>query len=545
MPRIVLENVYKNWGNYYAIDNLNLVIEDNSFISLLGPSGCGKTTTLRMIAGLETPTKGKITMDGVVVYDSEKGIDVHPSKRNIGFLFQNYALWPNMTVYQNIIFGLKNVKEEMVVVDNNLVAVKRIIHILKNAKKIIGFLNECFDKKGVFIESKALIALVDHYEISLGSAKTIYKYHFEKCEDPEAVAQVGITELTNLIDNVVAKYELKGIKFNDKFEQIDADGNVVKKVRKLDSEEIDLAVRRVSRIVKISEFMDRYPAELSGGQQQRVALARTMAPGPKILFMDEPLSNLDAKLRLEMRSELIRLHIDTKSTFIYVTHDQIEAMSLSTQICVLNNGVLQQYEEPLSIYKEPTNLFVADFVGNPSINFIEAVGKQNKDSSLDLSILEGKKVKFIPNKTFNIENVIKTFTEEKEKAEKAEEALILEGSRIEKINKDEVFKYAIANLDPNFYEKVRTFDYIIGVRPEFIKVGNKGIAGKIYSAMPTGVETTVKVTVGNYILTALEYGSILYTINNDTKIDFINDNILLFEKTTGRLIASGKIEIAD
>lgn len=124
--------------------------------------------------------------------------------------------------------------------------------------------------------------------------------------------------------------------------------------------------------------MNRYPAELSGGQQQRVAIARTLAPEPQVLFMDEPLSNLDAKLRLEMRYELQRLHVETGSTFVYVTHDQMEAMTLATKICLINNGVLQQYEAPLTVYSRPNNLFVADFVGNPSINFIEARGVQNE-----------------------------------------------------------------------------------------------------------------------------------------------------------------------
>ena len=143
-------------------------------------------------------------------------------------------------------------------------------------------------------------------------------------------------------------------------------------------EEIDLLVRKVARVVHVGMFMDRYPSELSGGQQQRVAIARTLAPEPRVLFMDEPLSNLDAKLRLEMRYELQRLHVETGSTFVYVTHDQMEAMTLATKICLLNNGVLQQYEPPLTVYNEPANTFVADFVGNPSINFINAIGNIKK-----------------------------------------------------------------------------------------------------------------------------------------------------------------------
>lgn len=170
MPEIVLEHVTKRWGSFYGVDDVSLQIPDNSFITLLGPSGCGKTTILRMIAGLETPTSGKITIGGQVVYDSSTGINVPPNRRNVGFLFQNYALWPNMTVYENIAFGLKNIRR---------------------------------------------------------------------------------------------------------------DG------RKLTKQEIDDRVEAVSRVVKIGMFMDRYPAELSGGQQQRVAIARTLAPEPQVLFMDE------------------------------------------------------------------------------------------------------------------------------------------------------------------------------------------------------------------------------------------------------------------
>ena len=178
MPKIILENVTKRFEKFVAVDNLNMVIEDRSFITLLGPSGCGKTTTLRMIAGLETPTEGKITIDDKVVFSAEDGINVPPDKRDVGFLFQNYALWPHMTVNQNIAFGLENLK---------------------------------WSKEAIAERTKELLDML-----------------------------------------------------------------------------------------KISEFGQRYPSELSGGQQQRVAIARTLATRPKVLFMDEPLSNLDAKLRTEM-----------------------------------------------------------------------------------------------------------------------------------------------------------------------------------------------------------------------------------------------------
>ena len=255
MPEIILKNVRKEFGNkFVAVDNLNMVIEDRSFITLLGPSGCGKTTTLRMIAGLETPTSGQIIIDGVTVFDAEKGINVPPDKRDVGFLFQNYALWPHMTVYKNIAFGLENLKWP--------------------------------------------------------------------------------------------------------------------------KDKIAERVEELLKMLKIEQFGSRYPSELSGGQQQRVAIARTLAPRPRVLFMDEPLSNLDAKLRGEMRTELKRLHVDTNSTFIYVTHDQLEAMTLSTKVCLMENGKLRQFAPPLEIYKRPDNIFVADFMGNPTMNFLDATMKK-------------------------------------------------------------------------------------------------------------------------------------------------------------------------
>ena len=240
MPEIIIKNATKRFGKFTAIEKLNLTIADKGFITLLGPSGCGKTTTLRMISGLESPNEGEIRIDGTLVFSSEQGIDLPPAKRDVGFLFQNYALWPHMTVSQNIAFGLENLKWSKVQIKDR------------------------------------------------------------------------VLELTELL--------------------------------------------------KIDALLHRYPAELSGGQQQRVAIARTLAPRPKVLFMDEPLSNLDAKLRIEMRAELKRLHRETNSTFVYVTHDQLEAMTLSSRICLMKEGQVQQYDAPLTVYNTPANLFSAEFV---------------------------------------------------------------------------------------------------------------------------------------------------------------------------------------
>ncbi|MCL2465549.1 MAG: ATP-binding cassette domain-containing protein, partial [Micrococcales bacterium] len=344
-------------------------IADNAFVTLLGPSGCGKTTTLRMIAGLETPTAGRIVIGDQVVFDSAGGVDVPANKRRVGFLFQNYALWPNMTVYQNISFGLQNIKESLATVDSQAKKAAGMIRALSRPDELKAAIVECFDKKGRIDMVKAQVKLIDTYEISMSSAKTLLGYKIDEAADPGQACAKYLDQWRATLDTARASHKL-----DDDFQVLGGDGAPLTSVRKLSSEEIDLRVRRVARIVKIGIFMDRYPSELSGGQQQRVAIARTLAPEPKVLFMDEPLSNLDAKLRLEMRSELQRLHIDTGSTFVYVTHDQMEAMTLATRICLIDNGVLQQYDAPLDVYNRPNNLFVADFVGNPSINFVDAKG---------------------------------------------------------------------------------------------------------------------------------------------------------------------------
>ena len=369
MPEIILKNVTKRWGDFVGVDNLNMVIKDHAFVTLLGPSGCGKTTTLRMIAGLETPTSGEIIIDGVTVFDSERGINITPDKRNVGFLFQNYALWPHMTVYQNIAFGLENMKWK--------------------------------------------------------------------------------------------------------------------------KEDIKNRVNELLKLLKIEEFVGRYPSELSGGQQQRVAIARTLAPNPKVLFMDEPLSNLDAKLRLEMRTELKRLHNETNSTFVYVTHDQLEAMTLATEVCLMDKGILQQYNPPLFTYAKPNNLFVADFVGNPTMNFIEATL---------VNVIDSRKVE------------------------------------VEFLGTKAIFE---SNEDLNEVPS----NLIVGIRPEYVKCGDQGIEGLIYSSLPGGMETTIKVDVGGVIVTSVEFGIIDYPVDTKTKINFSGDNIVLFDKDSTNRIANGSIKL--
>ncbi len=538
MPEIKLEHITKRWKNFYAVDDLDLLIEDNAFVTLLGPSGCGKTTTLRMIAGLETPTSGRITIGDRVVYDSALGINIPANKRKVGFLFQNYALWPNMTVYENISFGLTNIKESMPKIDFEARNNARLAEILANPADVRRVIEECRDKKGKLDEKKAIIKLIDEYTISQYTAKKLFAYHIEDGKDVSAEAAA----LAKKAADAVAANHL-----NENYE-FTKDGKVVEEVRKLTKEEIDLSVRRVSRIVKISMFMDRYPAELSGGQQQRVAIARTLAPEPTVLFMDEPLSNLDAKLRLEMRYELQRLHVETGSTFVYVTHDQMEAMTLATQICLINNGVLQQYEAPLKVYARPNNLFVADFVGNPSINFIEAKGRQEADGSIALEALGGLKARFRSTESLDL---AKWFAE-RDAAVAAEAEALREAAKqkgyVEKGNKDETFKYHIAKVDDEddalAEEPVLTNeDFVLGVRPEFIEIDPNGaVEGEIYGAMPTGMESTIKVRVGEFLLTGVVFGSTLFTIGEKIRFNIGGDKVMLFDRKGGKCISLGSLD---
>ncbi|MEM5947432.1 sn-glycerol-3-phosphate ABC transporter ATP-binding protein UgpC [Spirochaetia bacterium 38H-sp] len=245
MATVELKNINKIYGGkVHAVKNANISIEDGEFVVLVGPSGCGKTTTLRMIAGLEDITEGDLFIDGVRMND------VPPKDRDIAMVFQNYALYPHMTVYDNMAFGLK--------------------------------------------------------------------------------------------------------------------------IRKFPKEEIDERVQKAAKILDIEELLNRKPKELSGGQRQRVAVGRAIVREPKVFLFDEPLSNLDAKLRVQMRAELSALHNRLGKTMIYVTHDQVEAMTMADKIVVMRDGIIQQIGSPLHLYNNPANLFVAGFIGSPPMNFLSS-----------------------------------------------------------------------------------------------------------------------------------------------------------------------------
>jgi multiple sugar transport system ATP-binding protein len=367
MSRIELKNIDKYYGSNHVLKDLDLTIEDGDFMTLLGPSGCGKTTTLRVIAGLENPQHGTMTMDGTSVIDSDAAYYLPTGKRGLNLVFQSYALWPHMTVFDNVAFGLK--------------------------------------------------------------------------------------------------------------------------LKKLNRDVIKQTVGNALGKMKISEYADRYPSELSGGQQQRVAMARAIASEAKLLLLDEPLSNLDAKLRISMRAELKRLHQELGTTIVYVTHDQVEAMTMSTKIALFSGGKLVQVAPPHELYMNPATLEAADFIGNPSINMIQAQarvvgGALTADS-------------FLGSLTFPVEDLVE-------------------------------------NLPDG------PFDCVLGLRPEQITVlkepANGAIPSTIYADQPAGSETLLSLMCGEELLLAKQIGTAQYKINQKVYLHVEPEKLNVYDKSSGKLV---------
>jgi ABC-type sugar transport system ATPase subunit len=549
MPEIKLTDVVKRWGDFYGTDHVYLDIPDKSFVTLLGPSGCGKTTILRMIAGLETPTSGEIKIGDQIVFNDRLGINIPANKRMVGFLFQNYALWPNMTVYQNISFGLKNIDKEMPSFDYDYLTRKQIVEVLtKKLDRCVYFIKDSYDKKGKVNADVALIKLIDNFTLSIYTAKEILDLDLQD-GDAKAKADAEIASCKDKMAKIEAQRSASGITIEEDGSLV-KDGKIITSKRHLEKEEVDLEVRRVGRIVKVEEFMGRYPNELSGGQQQRVAIARTLAPRPSVIFMDEPLSNLDAKLRLEMRGELKRLHVETGATFVYVTHDQLEAMTLATQICLINNGVLQQYDPPLTVYSRPKNLFVADFVGNPAMTLIETKLKEKKTGGFSCKLFDEVEADFIPNTKATLADFDKMRADALAKRAETLEANKKKKGYVDKLNKDSFFNYKLTKTD-GVHERKEEHDpepddYIIGIRPEFIEHADKdepGIDAVVYAAMPSGMETTIRMVINGFIVTGVIFGANDYTVNEKIRVTFKGNSILLFDKTSENLISVGSLKI--
>jgi multiple sugar transport system ATP-binding protein len=354
---IIIRNLTKKFGDVVAVNNVSLTIESGTFLTLLGPSGCGKTTLLRCISGLEDPDDGEIIIGNKMVYSRQKGISLPPGQRDLGLVFQNYALWPHMNVYKNITFALE--------------------------------------------------------------------------------------------------------------------------IQKLSKDEMDERVKSSLAEVQMEGYEDRYPREMSGGQQQRIALARMLAYRPKVFLMDEPLSNLDARLRMDMRTELKRLHHISGATTVYVTHDQVEALTMSTNIAVMKLGVIQQMDTPDKVYHFPANLFIADFIGNPKINLLP--GRVLRQNMVDLGKFK------IPVKTFN-----------------------------------------------------KSGDVVVGLRPEDITISDapqeNSAEFDAYSVLPSGAETTIIARQDKTELTIKEMGVSKIKMDQKIWINFNEDAINLYDKESGELI---------
>lgn len=359
-----------------AVDKMTFNIPDGKLVGLLGPSGCGKSTTLYMIAGLHKPT------DGHIWFGDEDVTNVPPENRGIGLVFQNYALYPHLSVRQNIEFPLDNVRfpgafgEE----SNRLFDARAD---LKTTRKDLDHTYKAIEKAKENI---------DRYEGRLASAKEhkdaeLIKAHSERVENFKKQLVSLEQRVKNLKEH--EKFAIIEIEKAEKgLEKAKKDFEVLKKKdpkaakekarRKLSKADKDAIALEMAKVVDIDQYLERKPKELSGGQQQRVAIARALAKRPRVLLLDEPLSNLDARLRLQTREEIKRIQRETGITTVFVTHDQEEAMSISDFIVVMKLGVIQQIDEPQKVYDEPANLFVAKFLGSPAINVFDGEIKGGK-----------------------------------------------------------------------------------------------------------------------------------------------------------------------
>ena len=320
MVALSIKQLSKNFGSTEVLKKINLNIEEGSFLVLLGPSGCGKSTLLNIIAGLETIDEGSVLIDD---YDVSK---VEPKDRNIAMVFQSYALYPSMTVKENIVFGLKQAKTP--------------------------------------------------------------------------------------------------------------------------KEKISQQLEKVSNFLKVDELLNRKPSQLSGGQRQRVAMGRALVREPRIFLFDEPLSNLDAKLRVEMRHEIKKLYTSLNTTMVYVTHDQIEAMSLASKIAVMNEGIIQQLDHPQQIYDKPSNLFVADFIGSPSMNFIDGFLKK-----------ESEDIFFIPSNEENIKIKISHYKFENNFSDNQKVVLGLRPEYISNIENEVKLRLKPTIIETTGFDKNVTFEF--------------------------------------------------------------------------------------
>ncbi len=357
----------KRSGDFVAVKDFNMEINDGEFIVFVGPSGCGKSTTLRMIAGLEEISGGELYIDDQLVND------VDAKDRDIAMVFQSYALYPQLTAYGNIAFGLKMRKIPVAKLD-------------KQGKQVVAI-----DEKKIAEIEKKLKKLRKENE---SLAKDI-----EKCN---GAAESNTNDVAYCTEKK-ALFEKRIKNAEEELEYYKSTPVPLFKYVHMSKKEIDEKVQWAADILGIEELLDSKPSEMSGGQRQRIALGRAMVRGPKVFLLDEPLSNLDAKLRTAMRAEIVKLHNQLKTTFIYVTHDQIEAMTMGTRIVVMKLGVIQQIDTPTNLFDYPENKFVAGFIGTPQMNFFD-VDIKREGAYLQVAFKDGQTTKLELSKLRKIQD---------------------------------------------------------------------------------------------------------------------------------------------
>ncbi|MBL8699383.1 MAG: ABC transporter ATP-binding protein [Alphaproteobacteria bacterium] len=362
MAQVTLRDVVKTYGGHVAVDRVSLTIEDGEFVALVGPSGCGKTTTLNLVAGLIEMTSGEIRIGDKLVNDLD------PKDRDVAMVFQNYALYPNKSVYKNLAFPLQ--------------------------------------------------------------------------------------------------------------------------MRKTPRTEIDQKIRAAAKVLDIEHLLERRPRELSGGQQQRVALGRALVRDPKAFLMDEPLSNLDAKLRVQMRAELKRFHQDLNATVIYVTHDQLEAVTMADKMAVMSGGLLQQYDSPKVVFENPVNTFVAGFVGSPAMNLMPA------------------------------------------RAVGAGADIALEGGG--------GWRFVLSAANARRVAAATAPELVVGARHSTIRIADApspdAVAGRIYTVEPTGDITYAHVNLGTETIIVSTAPDVALSANQPVWLSFDQDRLHLFDAASGRAL---------
>ncbi len=368
----------KRSGDFVAVKDFNMEINDGEFIVFVGPSGCGKSTTLRMIAGLEEISGGELYIDNVLVND------VDAKDRDIAMVFQSYALYPHLTAYGNIAFGLKMRKVPTPLLDeagNQVVGIdgRKIKELERRHKRLSreykSLLRDISVAEG---DISTLDAKIAGLEAEIAAAADKAEKLTARLEDMRLDRERVERDLTYFVEKR-ALLERRIEEAKGEIEYYKSTPVPLVKLVHMSKEEIDKKVKWAADILGIEELLDSRPAEMSGGQRQRIALGRAMVRGPKVFLLDEPLSNLDAKLRTAMRAEIVKLHNQLKTTFIYVTHDQIEAMTMGTRIVVMKLGVVQQIDTPTNLFDYPENKFVAGFIGTPQMNFFDVDIKKEGD----------------------------------------------------------------------------------------------------------------------------------------------------------------------